>query len=181
MLWEKKRKIVIKFEIPSTEWCFFLRKTVKKCVSRQVWYHVDMQKVHFSIFFYNLNIKPRPACSRPCPLQAQIWDVFFWWFVTFFSLFLLESSRYSRKHIFSFFSKTLFCLLTAWFDHDFFGSKTTFCWICTPEIKKIFFWEKRSGKLWWHKSLSFSRFFNVFSKIVIVLWFWSYLPLTTAL
>ena len=100
-----------------------------------------------------------------------------WHFSLFF---LLESSRYSRKHIFSFFSKTLFCLLTAWFDHDFFGFKTTFCWICTSKIKKYFFEKKRCGKLWWHKRLSFSRFFNFFSKIVIVLWFWSYFPLTTA-
>ena len=64
LLWEKNIKIIVKFNIPNTVWCFFLRKTAKKCVSRQVWYHVDMQKVHFSIFFYNLNIKPRPVLQQ---------------------------------------------------------------------------------------------------------------------
>ena len=37
---------------------------------RHIWYHVGFRKVHFSIFFYNLNIEPRPVLQQVMPATS---------------------------------------------------------------------------------------------------------------
>ena len=78
--------------------------------------------------------------------------------------FLLESSNYSRKHIFLFFSKSLLCLLTARCDHDFGVFKTLFCWICTPKNIKHFFEKNVLGSYGDIKVYHFHAFSTFFQK-----------------
>ena len=92
-------------------------------------------------------------------------NMFFWWFVTFFSLFSARKFQIQSETHFLVFFKNLVLLVDSLVrSRFFFGFKTTFCWICTPKIKKYFFGKNVLGSYGNIKVYQFHVFSFFFQK-----------------